>query len=63
MPDGRICTSLAVSSGLSALPVVYVDYVFIDPSLRREAEEWLRINRVNILEKGAGVDEHGAVGA
>lgn len=47
--DGRIVSSLALSETLKNVPVVAVDYVFINPELREEAEKWLKENRETII--------------
>jgi len=49
MRDGRIQSSIAVSDVLNELPLVNVDYVFVAPEIRLEAEEWLRKNREGII--------------
>ena len=47
MRDGRIESSLAVSTTLEKLPVVIVDYVFTDRSIFPEADEWLKRHRTD----------------
>jgi uncharacterized protein len=47
--DDRIIDSLAESQILSTLPLVMIDYVFIAPELRNEAESWLDRNRAEII--------------
>jgi HD superfamily phosphohydrolase len=47
--DGRIVSSLSLSDTLKNVPVVAVDFVFIAPHLRTEAERWLREHREEII--------------
>ena len=47
--DGRIVSSQAESKTLKNDPIVAVDYVFISPKYRKNAEDWLKQNRENIL--------------
>lgn len=47
--DGRIVSSLSLSETLKNVPVVAVDFVFIAPHLRAEAERWLQENREAII--------------
>jgi hypothetical protein len=47
--DGRIVTSLSLSETLKNVPVVAVDFVFIAPHLRTEAERWLQEHRTAII--------------
>ena len=47
--DGRIVSSTAISDTLAHLPLVAVDYVFIDPECREKAESWLNDNRSGII--------------
>ena len=49
MRDGQIVSSLAASHVLNNLPLVNVDYVFVDPEFRTRAEEWLKKNRQDII--------------
>lgn len=49
MPDGRFVSSLAQSAVLRTLPPVAVDFVYVAPEIRREAENWLRENRDTII--------------
>ena len=49
--DGRIASSLAMSEVLKAVPIVAVDYVFINPDCRKEAEKWLKEKRETIIKK------------
>lgn len=50
MRDGRIVSSMSISETLHSLPLVAVDYVFVKPELREEAEQWLRGNREEIIQ-------------
>ena len=47
--DGRIVSSLSLSETLKNVPVVAVDFVFIAPPLRTEAERWIQENRTVII--------------
>lgn len=49
--DGRISSSLAMSEVLKTVPIVAVDYVFINPDYRKEAEKWLKEEREKIITK------------
>ncbi len=49
--DGRIASSLAISEVLKNVPIVAVDYVFINPDYRKEAEKWLKEKREAIITK------------
>ncbi len=49
--DGRIISSLAMSEVLKTVPIVAVDYVFINPDHRKEAEKWLREKCEAIISK------------
>lgn len=48
--DGRVVSSLQLSDTLSKIPAVAVDYIFITPDKRRQAEEWRDKNRERILK-------------
>ena len=47
--DNRIVSSLSVSDLLGRIPVAKIDYVFVEPSLRTEATNWLKQHRDSIL--------------
>lgn len=49
--DGRIASSLAMSEVLKTVPIVAVDYVFINPDYREDAEKWLKEEREKIITK------------
>jgi len=49
--DGRIVSSQAKSVTLKNVPIVAVDYIFVSPKYRENAEDWLNQNRENILTK------------
>jgi HD superfamily phosphohydrolase len=49
--DGRIASSLAMSEALKTVPIVAVDYVFINLDHRKEAEKWLKEKREAIITK------------
>lgn len=48
--DNRISPSITLSETLQRIPVVAIDYVFISPSLRKEAEKWLEQKREDIIK-------------
>lgn len=50
MRDGRVVSSIDVSTALNHVPVVSVDYVFADRSCFLEAKDWLDDNRNRIIE-------------
>lgn len=55
MRDDRVASSAAVSSVLSSLPVVSIDYVFAARSIFDKAKKWLSENRKAIITpKGEG---------
>lgn len=54
--DGRVVSSRGLSPVMSELPVVSVDYVFVDPAHRSEARSWLADNREKLLAEGGGAD-------
>ncbi len=47
--DNRIMSSLSMSETLERMPVIAIDYVFINPSIRRNAEAWLHKDRDRII--------------
>ncbi len=49
LKDGRRASSLTVSSVLKKLPLLDVNYIFIEPNLRDSARLWLYNNRLRIL--------------
>lgn len=49
--DGRIISSLALSEALKNVPIVAIDYVFINPDHRKDAEKWLKEKRESIITK------------
>ena len=51
--DNRIVSSLSVSNLLEHIPVAKIDYVFVEPSVRAKAMDWLKQHRDNILS-GSG---------
>jgi uncharacterized protein len=48
--DGRVVTADRLSDVLQHLPVVAVDFVFIDPASLRDATAWLQANRQEIIK-------------
>jgi hypothetical protein len=51
MLDGRIESSLSISDALQRLPVVALNYVFVDRGKYDEAEKWLERNRETIIKQ------------
>lgn len=49
MPDKRVASSLEMSTVLAAIPVVIAEFVFADPAIRDEAQQWLQANRPTII--------------
>lgn len=47
--DGRIVSCLALSDTLNRVPIVAVDYVFINPDRLADAERWLKQNLAAII--------------
>ncbi len=58
--DGSIMSSLTLSQILGDIPEAAIDYVFVEPSHRDSAIEWLKENRRNIIET-AKEEEHESV--
>ncbi len=50
MQDGRRSSSRSVSEVLRRLPEEPADYVFVEPSKRKEAGQWLKENRDTIIQ-------------
>ncbi|BBB90485.1 hypothetical protein MAMMFC1_01136 [Methylomusa anaerophila] len=48
--DNRIIPSITLSETLQRIPVVAVDYVYISPLYRKEAERWLEKQRESIIK-------------
>ena len=48
--DGRIDSARRLSELLNKIPDSTIDFVFVDPSIRSEAEEWISKERANLLE-------------
>ena len=48
--DDRVVTADQLSEVLQHLPVVAVDYVFIDPDLLNDAINWLKSNREQLIQ-------------
>ncbi len=55
--DRRVVSSLAMSRTLGILPVVALDFVFIDPEKRKEAEDWLEKERSAIISTEEETDD------
>ncbi len=49
--DGDSVSSLALSETLKAIPIFAIDYVFVEPEKRREAEKWLETNHDAIIRE------------
>src|SRR5882672_7778691 len=47
--DGRVVSCLLASDVLNHIPEVSVEFVFIAPKSRREAERWLAAERTKII--------------
>jgi uncharacterized protein len=47
--DGRVGSSMAESEVLAKLPLVAIEYVFVAPEIRDEAEKWLKDHREQII--------------
>ena len=58
MDDDRIMSSLALSSMLRQIPIISVDYVFVERSMEDVAKQWLEENLQSIIEsfEGDGAD-------
>ena len=50
MRDGQIVSSLAISGTLNKVPVVSVDYVFADQSIRDKAKDWLKKSQTDVIQ-------------
>ncbi|MGE5604313.1 MAG: HD domain-containing protein [Bacteroidota bacterium] len=48
--DGRIISSLSLSETLRNVPSVAIDYVFVSPEIRKEAEEWINDNLNRLIQ-------------
>ena len=48
-PDQRIVSSTGLSDLLRDIPIAVVGYVFVDPSIRTKAQQFIRQNREKIL--------------
>lgn len=49
--DGSSVSSLSLSEVLTTLPASRDEYVFIEPSLRERAKDWIATNREDIIEQ------------
>lgn len=49
LKDGRIAQSVELSDTLAKVPVVAVDYVFVDKSILTDAQKWLNMKRNEII--------------
>jgi HD superfamily phosphohydrolase len=50
MRDGQIVSSTALSETLARLPVVFIDFVFSEPEIAKEAQRFIEDNRADILK-------------
>jgi len=50
--DGSIVSSLELSDVLNRIPVASVDFIFVDPGKKAEAEEWLVSKKEELLKGG-----------
>lgn len=48
--DGRVVSSLFKSSMLNNLPVVVVEYIFVDRTIEKKAQDWLKDNYRRIIQ-------------
>ncbi len=55
--DGDSVSSLALSETLKAIPIFAIDYVFVEPEKRREAEKWLETNHDAIIKEGRAKED------
>ncbi|HMG05858.1 MAG TPA: hypothetical protein VK581_10370, partial [Chthoniobacterales bacterium] len=51
LKDGRRSSSVAVSQVLKSLPIVSVGYIFIEPTLRDRAQQWMDKNKARVLRQ------------
>jgi len=49
--DGRTVSSFVMSEILQKVPVLVIEYVFVNPDMLKDAQQWLDDNRVNIIEQ------------
>lgn len=54
-----IVSSLAISDTLNSVPVVSVDWVFVDRAKRDEAAEWLSNNRSDVIKPDEEASDNG----
>ena len=57
--DRTILSSLAVSSVLTHLPIISVDYVFVERSVEDKARSWLENNRQDVIKSFEGESPDG----
>jgi len=57
MRNASIQPALSVSEVLAKLRPVAFDYVFIEPSLEKKAQDWLEVNRAGVLAAAAAQEE------
>lgn len=48
--DGNAASSVSVSEVLQNMPIVAVDFVFVDPAVRPRVKDWLDSNLEDIVE-------------
>lgn len=56
--DGSIVSSTTLSKTLSQVPLISVDYVFIEPAQADSARQWLKAEKNEII-RAVGESEHG----
>jgi hypothetical protein len=55
--DGNSVHSMDLSGTLGAIPIVAIEYVFIKPEKRQEAEKWLEENQAAIIKEGRAKED------
>lgn len=54
--DGRIEQSIGLSDTLAKVPIVGVDYVFVDKSIQEDAQKWLKEKRDTVIKTQKEID-------
>jgi HD superfamily phosphohydrolase len=57
LPDNHVTSSLNASAVMRTVPFLSVDYVFVDPARRQEAERWLREKHSEAIAFADGADK------
>ena len=55
--NGRVVDSQDLSETLGTIPLASLGYVFVEPTLRAEASDWIDKNRVRVLESAGNAEE------